>query len=109
MNPPKEHFWALVLRLLGEKDRTKVCEAVAKVERAMGTGDPWSGSSHRGRSSDILYKGRGMRSSASVQCFFVERSATLWRGVTRGGICSKGPRQPVVALGTISNKDSGIK
>ena len=30
---PKEHFRALVLRLLGNKDHTKVSEAVAKVER----------------------------------------------------------------------------
>ena len=30
---PKEHFRALVLRLLGDKDHTKVYEAVAKVER----------------------------------------------------------------------------
>ena len=44
-------------------------EAVAKVEKAMGTGGPWSGSSHRGRSSDVPYRGRGMRSSAPVQCY----------------------------------------
>ena len=30
---PKEHFRALVLRLLGDKDHTKVYEAVAKVEK----------------------------------------------------------------------------
>ena len=67
---PKEHFRALILRLLGDKDHTKVYEAVAKVEKAMGTGGPWSGSSHRGRSSDVPYRGRGMRSSAPVQCYF---------------------------------------
>lgn len=32
----KEHFQALVLRLLGEKDHAKVYEAVAKVEKATG-------------------------------------------------------------------------
>ena len=67
---PKEHFRALVLRLLGDKDHTKVYEAVAKVEKAMSTGGPWSGSSHRGRSSDVSYKGRGIRSTALVQCYF---------------------------------------
>ena len=45
-------------------------EAVAKVEKAMSTGGPWSGSSHCGRSSDVPYKGRGMRSRAPVQCYF---------------------------------------
>jgi len=35
---PKEHFRALVLRLPGDKDHTKVNEAVAKVDKAMGTG-----------------------------------------------------------------------
>ena len=67
---PKEHFRALVLRLLGDKDHTKVYEAVAKVEKAMSTGGPWSGSSHRVCSSDVPYKGRGIRSSAPVQCYF---------------------------------------
>ena len=68
---PKEHFWALVLRLLGDKDHTKVYEAVAKVEKAMGSRSPWSGSSHRGRSSsNIPYRGRGMTSSTPVQCYF---------------------------------------
>ena len=67
---PKEHFRALVLRLLGDKDHTKVYEAVAKVEKAMGSGSPWSVSSHRGRGSNIPYRGRGMRSSAPVQCYF---------------------------------------
>lgn len=38
VNLPKEHFRALVLRHLGDKDHTKVYEAVAKVENAMGTG-----------------------------------------------------------------------
>jgi len=66
----KEHFWALVLRLLGDKDHTKVYEAVAKVDKAMGTGYPWSGLPHRRSSNDILYKGHGMGSSASVQCYF---------------------------------------
>ena len=42
---PKEHFRALVLRLLGDKDHTKVYEAVAKVEKAMGSRSPCSGSS----------------------------------------------------------------
>ena len=42
---------ALVLRLLVDKDHTKVYEAVAKVEKAMGTGRPWSGLSHRGRAT----------------------------------------------------------
>lgn len=32
----KEHFQALVLRLLGGKDHAKVYEAVAKVEKATG-------------------------------------------------------------------------
>ena len=59
MDLPKEHFRALVLRLLGDKGHTKVYEAVAKVEKAMGTGSPWSGSSHRGCNSDVPYKGRG--------------------------------------------------
>ena len=36
---PKEHFRALVLHLLEDKDHTKVYEAVAKVEKAMSTGD----------------------------------------------------------------------
>ena len=67
---PKELFRALVLRLLGDKDHTKVYESVAKVEQAMGSGSPWSGLSHRGRSSNIPYRGRGMRSSAPVQCYF---------------------------------------
>ena len=67
---PKEHFRALVLRLLGDKDHTKVYEAVAKVENAMSTRGPSSGSFHRGRSIDVPYKGRGMRSSAPVQCYF---------------------------------------
>lgn len=31
---PKEHFRALVLRLLGDKDHQKVFEAVAKIEKA---------------------------------------------------------------------------
>ena len=53
---PKEHFRALVLRPLGDRDRTKVYEAVAKVEKAMGSRSPWSGSSHRGRSSNIPYR-----------------------------------------------------
>ena len=66
----KEHFRALLLRFLGGKDPTKVYEAVAKVETAMGTGSQWSGSSHRGRSSNIPYRGRGMRSGAPVQCYF---------------------------------------
>lgn len=35
---PKEHFWVLVLLRLGDKDHTKVYEAVAKVENGMGTG-----------------------------------------------------------------------
>ena len=43
-------------------------EAVAKVEKAMST--ERSGSSHRGRSSDVPYKGRGIRSTAPVQCYF---------------------------------------
>ena len=38
VNLPKEHFRALVLRLLGKKDHTKVYEAVVKVEKAMGRG-----------------------------------------------------------------------
>ena len=38
VNLPKEHFRALVLRLLGNKDHTKVYEAVAKVEKAMDRG-----------------------------------------------------------------------
>ena len=67
---PKEHFRALVLRLLGDKDHTIVYEAVAKVEKAMGSESPWSGLSHHGRSSNISYRGRGMRSSAPVQCYF---------------------------------------
>ena len=66
MDLPKEHFRALVLCLLGDKDHTKVYEAVAKMEKAMITGSPWSGSSHRGRSSDVPYKRRGMTSSALV-------------------------------------------
>ena len=37
---PKEHFRALVLRLLGDKDHAKVYEAVAKVEKVAGRGDP---------------------------------------------------------------------
>ena len=36
----------------------------------MSTGGPWSGSSHRGRSSDVPYKGHGIRSTAPVQCYF---------------------------------------
>ena len=67
---PKEHFRALVLCLLGDKDHTKVYEAVAKVEKAMGSRSPCSGSSHRGRSSNIPYRGRGMMISAPVQCYF---------------------------------------
>ena len=67
---PIEHFRALVLRLLGDKDHTKVYEAVAKVEKAMSTGGPLSGSSHHGRSSDVPYKGRGIRSTAPVQSYF---------------------------------------
>ena len=42
---PKEHFRALILRLLGDKDHTKVYEAIAKVEKAMGRAASWSGSS----------------------------------------------------------------
>ena len=70
MDLPKEHFWALVLHLLGDKDHPKVYEAVTKVEKAMSTGGLWSGSSHRVRSSDVPYKGRGITSSAPVQCYF---------------------------------------
>ena len=70
MDLPKEHFRALILRLLGDKNHTKVYEAVAKVEKAMGTGGPRSDSSHRGRTSDLPYRGRGMRSSAPFQCYF---------------------------------------
>ena len=66
VNLPKEPFRALVQRLLGDKYHTKVYEAVAKVEKAMSTGRPWSGSSHCGRSSDVPYKRRGMISSAPV-------------------------------------------
>ena len=55
---------------LGDKDHAKVYEAVEKVEKTMGIGSPWSGSSHRARSSDVPYKGRGLRSSAPVQCYF---------------------------------------
>lgn len=43
---------------------------VAKVEKAMGSKSPWSGSSHSGRSSNIPYRGRGMTSSTPVQCYF---------------------------------------
>ena len=68
---PQEHFRALVLRLLGGKDHSKLYEAVAKVEKAMGTGDPWTGLSHRGRSNDIPFKGRGMRSSSPDRCYFM--------------------------------------
>jgi len=67
---PKEHFRALVLRLLGDKDHTKVYEAVAKVEKEMSTGGPWSGSFHRGRRSDVPCKERGVGRSAPVQCYF---------------------------------------
>ena len=67
---PKENFRALLLRLLGDKVHTKVYEALAKVEKGMGTGSPWSGSSHRGRSSNTPYRRRGMRSGAPVQCYF---------------------------------------
>ena len=70
VDPPKEHFRALVLRLLGDTDHTKVYEAVAKVEKTMGSRSPWSGSSHRGRSRNIPYRGRGMTSSTPVQCYF---------------------------------------
>ena len=66
----KEHFRALVLRLLWDKDHINVSEAVAKVENEICIARPWSGSSHRGRESDIPYKGRGMRSSAPVQWYF---------------------------------------
>ena len=109
MDLPKEHFRALVLRFLGNKDYTKVYEAVAKVAKAMGTGGPWSGSSHRGRSSDIPYKGRGMRGSAPVQCYFCGKfSHIMARYYARRDMQQRPPR-PVVALGTISNKESGIK
>ena len=69
MDLPKEHFRALVLRLLGDNDHTKVYEAVAKVEKAVaGRGTPWPGSFHRGRGG--LCRGRGMRNSASIQCHY---------------------------------------
>ena len=38
MRNEKKHFRALVLHLLRDKDHTKVYEAVAKVEKAMGRG-----------------------------------------------------------------------
>ena len=38
VDPPKEHFWAPVPRLLGAKYHIEVYEAVAKVEKAMCTG-----------------------------------------------------------------------
>ena len=66
-------FWCTRQLDYIEVDLPKVCnvsEAVAKVENAMCIGRPWSGSSHRGRESDIPYKGRDMRSSASVQWYF---------------------------------------
>ena len=52
-------------------------EAVAKVEQAMGIGRPWSGLFYHERSSDIPYKGRGMRSSAPVQCYFCGKFAHI--------------------------------
>ena len=70
MDLPKEHFRALLLHVLGDKDHTKVYKAVTKVEKAMSTAGPWSGSSHRGRTGDVPYKGNGIRSSAPVQCYF---------------------------------------
>ena len=66
---PKEHFRALVLRLLGDKDHTKVYGAVAKVEKAMTGRSPSSESSYRER-GDAPYRGRGWRSGAPVQCYF---------------------------------------
>lgn len=69
---PREHFRALVLRLLGDKDHTKVYEAVAKVEKAMGRGALWSGSFQRGR-GDGSFRGRGMRCGAAVQCYYCGR------------------------------------
>ena len=67
----------------------------------MGIGSPWPGSSHSARSSDVPYKGCGLRSSAPVQCYFRGK-----RGgeVMRGRLCSKGLRRPAVALGTISSE-----
>ena len=44
----------------------EVNETLAKEEKAMGTRGPWFGSSHRGRSSDVPYKRRGMISSTLV-------------------------------------------
>ena len=69
---PKEHFRALVLCLLGDKDHAKVYEAVAKVEKAAGRGTPWSGSFYRGRGGG-LSRGRGMRNSASIQCHYCRK------------------------------------
>ena len=91
----KENFRALDLRFLRDKDHTKVYEAVANMEKAMFSGSPWSFSSRRGRCSNILCRGRGMRTSAPVQCYFCGKF---------GGICSNCPRRLVVVLRTISNK-----
>ena len=60
---------ALVLPLLGDKDHTKVYEAVAKVEKAMTGRSPSSESFYRER-GDAQYRGRGMRSGAPIQCYF---------------------------------------
>ena len=88
VNLPKEHLRALVLRLLGDKDHTKVYEAVAKVEKAMSTEGPWSGSSHLGHSSDVLYKGRGIRSTAPVQCYFLWKVRPHYGEVLRKEGCA---------------------
>ena len=57
----KIHIFSLPCNILYE-----VNETLAKEEKAVGTRGPWFGSSHRGRSSDVPYKRRGMISRALV-------------------------------------------
>lgn len=62
----KEYFWVLILCFLGDKDYIKVYEVVVKVEKVMGIGGLWFGLFYCGCSSDVLYRGCGMRSSVLV-------------------------------------------
>ena len=98
---PKEHFRALVLRLLGDKDQAKVYEAVAKVEKRRAGGTPWAGYCHRGR-GDGLCRGRGMRNSASIQCHYCGKFGHIMARCYARRDAQQGPWRCEVVLRTIS-------
>ena len=70
---PKEHFRALVLRLLGDKDHQTVFEAVAKVEKGMHKSNYQSNTSFR-RRFPAPYRFQGQRpDSSGLQCRFCKK------------------------------------